>query len=258
MRHQMLSCIISQRHRWGMGCRSGLMYQCSSFSAWVWGDQHTSRTESVSAALEFLWFIPAAPIVHESHHSEHSLHNSYRWGSVYDCAVECSKCGSSLLPLWSFTILQLLWLGLDVILSYWQGSYAVPWCRAWGQIHSSTTTRRGGCKACKTESWEKGQEEVTCLAVWRSGKELQKAAVLWEETLHRKLCKKEECSPDFLTSFFLWKNEWIGSMHCNSGGDLLRLLYSKLLKMEIWKMKSIFQTHSISGWKETNIFTFYF
>lgn len=114
-------------------------------------------------------------------------------------------------------------------------------------------------KACKAErSWEKGQEEVSCLAVWRSGKELQKVAVLWEETLHRKLCKKEECSSDSLTSFFLWKNEWIGSMHCYSGGDLFCLLYSKLLKMEIRKMKSIFQTHSISGWKETNIFTFYF
>lgn len=105
----MQSCIISQRHRWGMGCRSGLTYQGSSFSAWVLGDQHTSRTESVLEALEFLWFIPAAPIVHRSHHSEHSLHKSYWCVSVYDCAMQCSGCDSSLLPLRSFTILQLLW-----------------------------------------------------------------------------------------------------------------------------------------------------
>lgn len=106
-----------------------------------------SRTESVSAALKFLWFIPAAPIVCKNHHSELSLYNNYWCGSVYDCAIQGSRCDSSLLPLWSFTILQLLWAGLDVTLSHWQGSYAVPWCTAQGQIHSSTLTRCGGCKS---------------------------------------------------------------------------------------------------------------
>lgn len=61
--------------------------------------------------------------------------------------------------------------------------------------------------AFKTErSWEKGQEDVSCIALWRLGKALQRAAVLWAEMFHRKLSKKEECTSDpLLTSFFVEK-----------------------------------------------------
>lgn len=84
---------------------------------------------------------------------------------------------------------------------------------------------------------------MSCVAVWRSGKELQRAAVLWEEMLHRKLSKEEKCASDSLTSFLV-KKERNSSKHRYSGGDLFYLLYSKLLKMEIQKTKSIFQIHS--------------
>lgn len=58
-----------------------------------------------------------------------------------------------------------------------------------------------------------------------------------------------------LDIFFLWKKEQISSMHHYSGGDLFCLLYLKLLKMEIQKMKSIFQTLTPSVTEKKQIFS---
>lgn len=55
---------------------------------------------------------------------------------------------------------------------------------------------------------------------------MQRAAVLWEEIVHRKLGKKEESASDSLTYVFLWKRERISSMHHYSGGDFFCVLYS--------------------------------
>lgn len=48
-----------------------------------------------------------------------------------------------------------------------------------------------GCKGFyNREKLEKGQKDESCEALRRLGKELQRAAGLWEEMFHRKLSKR--------------------------------------------------------------------
>lgn len=147
--------------------------------------------------------------------------------------------------LWSFVILQLQQPGPDGTLSNREGPYAIPLSMMqWNTQLQHSQGWKGAKDFKRGRSWEEGagRWELYSSVEMRKGAAKGLLPPLGGDVSQEALPERGVCFRLPLDIFFFWwKNVWTGSTHHYLGGGLFCLLHSKLLKMEIPKMKSIFQ-----------------
>lgn len=184
MRHQMLSCIISQRHRWGMGCRSGFMYQGSFFCLGSRGSAHIENWICFSS--------PWIPLIHSG--SPNSTEESPQWAlPAQQLQVgECLRLCYTALKMWHFS-------APTVIPHNFSAAVAWPWCDP-----QSLT----GLLCCSLAQSMRTNTQIYSNQVWRlqrlvrqkeAGRKGRKRWAVW-------LCGDQERSCKRLQSF--------GRRHC--------------------------------------------